>query len=222
MSCNGHMRFFPLILAILSTSIPLRAADTIPLTDTTIIPGKRVGPITSDSTLASLKSLLGESQVKPDKFPGAEGETIDGIKLFADSDRELHVFFEEAAAEEDKAEGKDKTKTKAKTNGAEKPVSAIRLIGKAWKFSHGLKLGLTLTEVEKINGKPFTMSGFGWDYGGYANFEGGKLEGVASIRFSPGSKDVPESLSGDRPIPSTSKKLRTLNPIVSDITVYYR
>ncbi len=37
--------------------------------------------------------------------------------------------------------------------------------------------GTTLEEIERMNGKPFTLTGFGWDLGGYTNgWDGGRLD----------------------------------------------
>ena len=99
----------------------------------------------------------------------------------------------------------------------------IRVVGTAWKFDNGLKAGMTIAEVEKINGKPFKIAGFEWDYGGYANFEGGKLAGKVSIRFNPSTENVPEYLSGDKQLSSTDKQLRAAKPLVEEgISVFMR
>ena len=47
-----------------------------------------------------------------------------------------------------------------------------------------------ITDVEALNGEPFTLSGFFWDYGGSAGFDTGKLSGLAggcvlNLQFSP-------------------------------------
>ena len=72
---------------------------------------------------------------------------------------------------------------------------------------------------KKINGKAFQISGFDWDYGGYANFEGGKLAQKVSVRFDAGENTDP-SLSGDKQIPTTNKKLRASGAKVSEISVF--
>ena len=195
------MRFASLFLLAVLVS-PWTRAEEIPADDLTIVPNVRVGPIEKGMTLFGLKTVYGGGKVKAAKLDGAEGETIDGAKLFEGTDRELQIIFN--------------------PEGDEREVFDIRIIGKAWKFTNGLKIGLTMTEVEKINGKPFQMAGFNWDYGGYGNFDGGKLEGVVSVRFDPGEKDVDDSLSGDRQISTSDKKLRALNPKVSDLTVSFR
>jgi hypothetical protein len=197
------MRLFILLAAALGlfAAISSTAAD-IPLDDSTIVLGKRVGPIEKGMTLTGLKTLLGAKKVKASKLPGPEGTEIEGVSLFAGTDRELEVILD--------------------PEGNEKAIFDIRILGKAWKFENGLRPGMTIAEVEKINGKPFQIMGFNWDYGGYANFEGGKLEGQISLRFDAGEKEVPVELSGDRQVPSTHKKLRALNPKVSELTVFFR
>lgn len=195
------MRFTSFLLSCLFASPLVHAAD-IPVDDTTVIPDVRVGPIEKGMTMFGLKTVFGGGKVKPAKLDGAEGETIDGARMFAGTDRELEIIFN--------------------PEGDEKEIFDIRLIGKAWKFDNGLKSGLTMTEVEKINGKPFKIFGFGWDYGGYADFKGGKLEGKVSLRFDPGAGEIPASLSGDKQISTTDKKLRALNPKVTGVVVSFR
>ena len=190
-----------LFLALLSASSLSLTAAEIPLDDNTIILGKRVGPIEKGMTLFGLKTLFGGGKVKPVKIPGPEGSELDGVRLFAGTDRELEILFNE--------------------EGSEKEITDIRIIGKGWKFSNGLALGMSIAEVEKVNGKPYQIAGFDWDYGGYANFEGGKMEAKVSVRFSPDG-DVDASLSGDKQIPSTNKKLRAAKVKVTDISVFFR
>jgi hypothetical protein len=102
-------------------------------------------------------------------------------------------------------------------------VFDIRVMGKARKIENGLKTGMTVAEIEKINGKPFKIAGFDWDYGGYANFEGGKLDGKVSIRFSPSTENVPEYLSGDKQLSSSDKQLRAAKPLVDEgISVFMK
>ena len=108
-------------------------------------------------------------------------------------------------------------------NEKKKVVFDVHVIGTAWKFENGLKVGMTLEEVEKINGKPFKISGFAWDYGGYANFEGGKLFGKVSLRFNPSTEEIPEYLMGDKELSSTDKKLRAAKPMVeAPISVFMK
>ncbi len=179
-------------------------ADEFDPKDNTIILGKRVGVIKPGMNVTDIERAYGKENLKLQKIPGAEGEEIDGAKLFAGTDRELVIVWDP-------------------DNDKRQVVFDIRIMGKDWKFDNGLKSGMTVEEVEKINGKPFKIAGFEWDYGGYANFAGGKLDGKVSIRFSPSTENVPEYLSGDKQISSSDKKLRAAKPLVDEgISVFMR
>ncbi len=192
-----------LIICLLFLAALLHADEFDPA-DNTIVLGKRVGLIKPNMTAADIERAYGKKNLKIMDLPGPEGSTFPGAKLFEGSDRELEIIWDP-----------EKEKTKV--------VFDIRVIGTAWKFENGLKVGLGIEEVEKINGKPFQIAGFSWDYGGYANFKGGKLDAKVSIRFNPSSDDIPDYLQGDKQISSTDKKLRAVKPLVEEgITVFMR
>ena len=192
-----------IITCLLLFSVFLHADEFDP-EDNTIVLGKRVGLIKPGMTATDIERAYGKENLKLQKIPGAEGEEIDGAKLFADTDRELEIVWDP-------------------DNDKKQVVFDIRVMGKDWKFDNGLKSGMTVEEIEKINGKPFKIAGFEWDYGGYANFEGGKLAGKVSIRFSPTTENVPEYLMGDKQLSSTDKKLRAAKPLVDEgISVFMR
>lgn len=190
-----------LLLSVLSAVMVLAPsaarADEFDPQDNTIVLGQRVGLIKPGMTSTDLERAYGKKNVKLMELPGPEGSTFAGAKLFEGTDRELEIAWD--------PEKEDK-----------KVVSEVIVIGKAWTFANGLKEGMSLAEVEKINGKPFKVAGFGWDYGGYANFEGGKLEGKISVRFDVKAQDYPDSVTGERMVPSTSKALRALKPFVAE------
>ena len=192
------------ILASLLLFTAFLHADEFDPKDNTIVLGKRVGLIKPGMTVTDIGRAYGQQNLKLQKIPGAEGEEIDGAKLFADTDRELVIVWDP-------------------DNDKKQVVFDIRVVGTAWKFDNGLKAGMTVSEVEKINGKPFKIAGFEWDYGGYANFEGGKLAGKVSIRFNPSTENVPAYLSGDKQLSSTDKQLRAAKPLVEEgISVFMR
>ena len=83
----------------------------------------------------------------------------------------------------------------------------------------GVRIGQTVAEVEALNGQPFEVGGFWWDYGGYANIESGtlaELEGGChlSIRFSPG-----ESYPDDTDVTSVSGEVQVSSddPLLAEI-----
>ena len=163
--------------------------------------GKRVGAVTRKTDLAQLQTAYGPEKVKSADLPGVEGETIKGAIVLGGTDHEMHVIWH-----------------------PEKPGKEafhVDLVGKAWKLEGGVKLGATLEEVEKANGGPFKVYGFGWDMGGFAVFEKGKLDGKVMVRFvstGPESEDI----LGDRQIPSNNAKLRAAKPVVEKLSVFLK
>lgn len=100
--------------------------------------------------------------------------------------------------------------------------------GAAWTGPGALHVGSTLAEVEAANGKPFDISGFGWDYGGYAvDLKGGKLTGlpdgcVLQLRFdNPNfTGNMPEGISGDGvTVSSNDPRLKKFAPVVTEMSV---
>jgi len=177
----------------LTLVVSLLQAEEIKSSDNVVVPGKRIGLITPGMGLADLEKAYGKENVEDGELDGPEGTTIPGARLFAGTERELEVVWDE--------------------NG--KIVRLVRIIGTAWTFENGLKAGMTVEEVEKINGKPFKIFGWGWDYGGAAIIEEGELAGKVMLSFDPGSAEIPEGLVGEVELSSTDPKVRALNPVVS-------
>ncbi len=95
----------------------------------------------------------------------------------------------------------------------------------------GVKLGMSVDELVELNGEPFIVGGFWWDYGGYANFESGALAGeqeggcYISIRLSPADEypadlDV-TAVSGEVQVPSDEPLLAKLDTRVQVLSIGY-
>jgi hypothetical protein len=192
-------RVLPTLLAaaLFTTTLSVRAAEP----DFTIELGKRVGAIQKSSTLAQIKEAYGAKNVKSANLPGPEGTTLKGAILFKGGDREMHVIWNDEKPE--------------------KEVFDVQLIGKAWVIGDKLKLGASIADVEAVNGGAFKVSGFDWDMGGFSDFKGGKLATKVMVRFYPAGQSD-ESLSGDKPISTTDKKLRAAKPTVTELFVVLR
>jgi len=66
--------------------------------------------------------------------------------------------------------------------------------GSPYHTAGGLKIGTTLNELLKMNGKPIAFLGFGWDYGGgVISLNHGMLEN-SNVRFN---LDISENHTGD-------------------------
>jgi hypothetical protein len=172
-----------------------------------IVPGQRFGPVTKDSTQASLEEQFGKEQVRAGDIPGPEGLTLPGLTVFADqADKTMSVYLSESEP---------------------KRVSHVQINGDSsvWKTAQGLGLGTTLAELETLNGRPFELMGLYWDYGGHVtNWKGGALEGM-TLQLNSAATDLSEeemtAISGDKTVTSDLPALRKANPRVSQITVIF-
>jgi hypothetical protein len=93
----------------------------------------------------------------------------------------------------------------------------------------GVRQGLTVSEVQALNGEPFKLSGFGWDYGGGAWIESGALTDLPgdchlSLTFSP-SHYPPgtsyDAITGDIEVQSTDPLLETVGAYLSWVAIGY-
>lgn len=97
-----------------------------------------------------------------------------------------------------------------------------------WHARLGIRFGTSLRELERLNGRPFILSGFGWDYSGTAyDWRGGKLQAALSgsqcrvlVRLSQPPSNQPQLL-GDRPLCSNRRDLQALNPRVGEWLVAF-
>jgi len=98
-----------------------------------------------------------------------------------------------------------------------------------WSAPGQLRLGLTLPQLEQINGKPFKLSGFdknnvatltNWNGGGLAVIPGGCKVGI-SLRARTVSASALSALPANREFVSSDSALRAVDPTVSEILVAY-
>lgn len=96
-----------------------------------------------------------------------------------------------------------------------------------WELSNGIKIGVNIEQLVKLNKKQFTFLGFDWDYGGIVNFEKGKLDsGCYSVRlyydFEKLTEPQWQKIVGDKTIITSSQDLRDINIYVDQITVMFK
>ncbi len=109
----------------------------------------------------------------------------------------------------------------------------ISIEGPKWVGPLGIRLGTPIDEVEKQNGKPFRLNGFGWDLGGSARFgkDDGKLGTVPGgchfgLTFEPTAEGLPlggkyRVLNGNKDLRSDLLLLREVKPAVVEILIIY-
>jgi hypothetical protein len=99
-----------------------------------------------------------------------------------------------------------------------------------WVAPGGLRLGLTLAQIEKLNHKAFKLKGFDkdgtatvsdWDGGALASLAGGCKSGV-SLRADPKvPADTVAALGADKEYSSADPEMRAVKPAVSEILIGY-
>jgi hypothetical protein len=170
---------------------------------------------------SSLAAAYGASNVSVEKVIGAEGESVT---------METAVFAKRPT-EKIRIEWSDK---------ANKIVSGVEVFGSKWVGPARVHVGSTIAELEQANGKPFTFSGLGWDYGGLVkDWRGGALGPVKPTRGGPGNlppdcrmdveltsaPSAPEAataaVSGEQDFKSNDPKVAAAHIIVAKITFYY-
>ena len=179
------------------------AATQQPVNDWLIVPGVRVGPITSDMSESDLIGIFGRDVVTQQEVYYFEGLYRPGTVVFPmDSSRRLEILWKDE-------------------QGRTHPERIdIRGGGRSrWKTDDGITLGTSAAELERVNGKPFRITSSCCDYSGTAwSWEGGVLEQRlrnARLRLRP-----PPDAFEHHPL-STHASVREAAPEVWLISVYF-
>ncbi len=99
-----------------------------------------------------------------------------------------------------------------------------------WIAPGGMKLGLTLADLEKLNHKAFKLKGFDKDNNAtVSDWDGGALETIAGgcksgVTLQPDPKAKPDAvseLSADKEFSSNDAAMRQLKPKVTEILIGY-
>lgn len=86
-----------------------------------------------------------------------------------------------------------------------------------WRSEKAIAIGTTYEELIARNGKPIKVYGFGWDYSGAVDWNGGKLEGSKLQVFLKPSKQPKPKFVGDNIINPSGAELKELNLTVGQI-----
>lgn len=171
------------------------------------------GPFAKDATAAGLAQAFGKANVRDGDIYVGEGASEAGTLVFPDDPaRRLEILWHDAAARA-------------------RPALIRASAGSQWRVpvaSGELRLGMSILDVETLNGRAFSLYGFEWDYGGYASgWKGGALGTarggcVVGVRFGPDPKADDKALSkvsGDRQLSSAAPVVRAVRPFVEQITL---
>ena len=170
------------------------------------------GPFAKDSSDTRVAEAFGRENVVYTVVDGPEGTKLNATVVFPkDPKRRLEVLWHDPAARV-------------------RPLSIVLAAGSSWTGPKGVRVGASLGEVEKLNGKPFKLSGFGGDYGGsVVDWQSGALDTLAGgcrlgVRFdvdanAPGP--ARSKVSGDSEFLSTNADMRAVKPKVSEMFFNY-
>jgi hypothetical protein len=101
------------------------------------------GTFSQFTTVADFEQLFGKENVKVGEVPNSWSEPPRGLILFPDDQsRRAYVAFHDDGALTDVAS------------------IVVRDPGSRWRGKHGVRIGMTLAELRKLNNKPFYFSGF--------------------------------------------------------------
>jgi hypothetical protein len=170
------------------------------------------GAFTKDSSHMKLATAFGSQNVTWDDVDGSGSSKLKATVLFPkDPKRRLEVLWTRPDARSD-----------------------LQLVAinhqSTWTAPKGLHLGMTLAAVEKLNGKPFELSGFSKDSGGSVQTWGGgslaELPGgcKVSLRFEPDAKvasEVRNDVTVDKKFSSSDAAMKKAAPKVVEILIGY-
>lgn len=175
--------------------------------DRKIIPNESVGLITSSTTKSALNKLYDKENIRETVIFSYEGNDIKGTE----------VIFDNTA---------DNITIEWNDGNLTPKIIRIENLNSNWKTKEGVGIGSTIKEVEKANGKPFTIYGYEIDAylaGTVKNWNSGNLQGL-NLQFKI-TKEIPVEvymeMMGDRGILSNNPLLEKAGLQVENITVEF-
>jgi hypothetical protein len=158
--------------------------------------------------LKGLNEKYGVKNLVADTLITISDDTLSGTILYPNTENQVFIFYHNDQ------------------------IIDVTIMGEKsdWKTESGLYLGMTLKEVEKINDKSFTISGFDWAHGGtVVSWEGGKLRGeklshVATFsnknnQHADISEDEYRQISGQTEFDVRHPLIQKLNPVLDQISI---
>jgi hypothetical protein len=174
-----------------------------------INPGSGAGDLTARTSEAQIIKRFGRRNVLRTTVPIGQGEEEPGTVVFPRDPLQTIVIL-----------------WKSQSLRVSPKHARVRGDESAWMLAPGVRLGLSLQELEALNGGPFTLTGFGDAYEGTVlSWDRGALDlalGAASrvaVRLAPSPLERPAAgaFVGNQEFPSQA--MRDLNPRVYEIAI---
>jgi|SRR5580700_429110 hypothetical protein len=189
--------------------------------DWLIVPGQRVGPITAATTRADLDTLFGKENVRDGGFENSDLPEAATVVLGNDTSAALAITWD-------------------KEHASNIHICFGTQTGPCrWRTASGIRIGLPLAELQKLNEKSFQVAGFGSEgEGTVVSWRHGMLEedpsacGHLVVRLTPAfeldgrpltkeESNLLKQLQGDKPLSSNYLPVLELNPIVSGLELQF-
>jgi hypothetical protein len=170
------------------------------------------GVFAKDSTHLKLAVKYDSRNIVYTDVDGPDGSKMKASVIYPnDPKRRLEVLWNNDAARSD--------------------TSVIAINGQSqWSAPKGLKLGMPLAALEKINGRPFKLNGFGpdgtasiagWEGGALAVLPGGcKIGGRLAIDTK-APADARTAVEGEKELMSNDASLKAVKPTIGELLIGY-
>ena len=216
MSFANITKFRRLVGVIALLAAPLVAQKN----DWLIVPGSRVGPITAATTRSDLDTLFGKENVREQNLNISEAPDVATVVFPDDTSAALAVTWD-------------------REHVASVYICFATKTGPCrWRTASGIRIGTSIRELNKLNGKSFQAGGFAEQQGRVTSWRNGALEEASSacghlvVGLAPAamienrdmSKNESEEwkqLQGDKSYPSGGVSLLYLNTAVSSLTLEF-
>lgn len=189
--------------------------------DWLIVPGQRVGPITAATTRADLDAMFGKENVQERNLDISEGPEAATVVFGQDPSAALAITWDR------------------------EHVSTIHICFGTqtgpcrWRTASGIRIGLPIQELQRLNEKTFQVGGWGSDApGAVVSWRKGMLEedpaacGHLVVKLGPAAEVAGRNMSkqeansykdvqGEKPYSSNFIPLLDLNPTVSALELKF-
>lgn len=170
-----------------------------------LVSGQQAGPITREWTEVELKRAFGARHVLHERLYYQEGESAAGLMVYR-----VAVYRPENRI------------LRIATDNAGRAV-AVEIYDERFHTASGIRVGMTLLELERRNGGPFQMYGFAWDHEGLVvGWNGGRLAKEVErigVTLLPVDRMGRREVQGDGEFRSDHPVLRKMNPRVARISM---
>ncbi len=199
-----------LLFGLLAVNAALAGTATMPPAGGRLACTPPLGPRSSHTEVIA---AFGKAVVTYREVHVGEGEMAGATVVFpADPARRIEIFWKDA---------------KKRTGLADLRLSPET----TWVAPNGLARGMTIAEVERLNGRPFSLAGFFWDNAGHViDWKGGAFDAAlpggctVAVRFDLPA-DAPEAatsrINGDTEFASDDENMRAAKPFVSYLGFAY-